>query len=70
MERVVHIVPQISMYELCMDCMKEKAEYLCDMPSDTAFIHRFVNGYRKLEIASTCDRQICRRCAIEITTNI
>ena len=63
------IIPIPSLMELCMDCGKRKAEYLCDMPSNPKFFHTIQNGRRKLEIIRTCDRQICQRCAIEIAQN-
>lgn len=66
---VTQFKPKPKWTELCQDCMQEEAEFLCDMPSTPTFMHIFVNGYRKLEITDTCDRQICKKCAIEIVHN-
>lgn len=66
---VIEFQPKPSWEELCQDCMQRKAEFLCDMPSEPTYMHIFVNGYRKLEITDTCDRQICKKCAIEIVKN-
>lgn len=69
MNKSLHNEQQLSMFELCEDCMKSKAEYLCDMPSSPTFYHVYVNGYRRLKVINTCDRQICKNCAIEIVPN-
>lgn len=70
-------VVEIPQYEICTICRKRKAEYLCDMPTGRAkMLHlKKPNGVTDYEnsfkwYTITCDRAICKECAIEIGNDI
>lgn len=67
----------LNMEERCDICRKKKAEFLCDMPTfRSKMLHlKKENGVTDYEnsfkwTTHTCDRKICRECAVEVGGDI
>lgn len=67
----------VKIYDRCDICHKRKVEFLCDMPTfRSKMLHlKKENGVTDYEnsfkwITHTCDRKICRKCAVEVGGDI